>query len=802
MSQIAAKKKKIAILGGGMGSLATVWELTNQFNWNALYDITVYQMGWRLGGKGASGRKLEPFQGSTGVENEATEALERENIAPNYRIEEHGLHIFFGSYENAFRIMKQAYEELGYDGPFKSVTDAFKPHSYVVLQEYYKDRWVPWEIEFPTNSLVPWEGGASGSLLQHVVTTLRYMYRLWNESPELKSESWLFDGNQQDSGNWLIRFLIKATQLRYWQLIPAILSALPFVPYLLVQSLVEKPLRLLEGQWYERRQQELEGTVMRDPDLTSGSGLLSFAIQIASFLVTDIQDIGEEVFKLYSEILLNILEDLRILMEPIYQNERLLDNDDLRRRLIILNFAASNLRGLLADEIIFKGSFNSLNEYDFADWLSKHGALEMTVQSPVVRAIYDAAYAYEQGDVNKPRLAAGVAMRITIALMFEYNGAIMWKMQAGMGDVVFTPIYEVLKRRGVKFKFFHKVTNIGLSEDKKSIENIKINLQATVRDDREYEPLIEVKRLRCWPSEPLYDQLQEGEELKRRTEEDPHNNPLESFWSTWEGVGEITLKAENDFDIVVLGIALGALPYICPELIEASLAWKNMVHNIHTVNTQGGQIWLKKTLSQLGWKQPSPVLGSYVEPLDTYADMSDLIKRENWRSDNYPYNLAYFTGVFPNPGIPIPPQDHSQFPRQVQQEANRAAIHFLKNYIGYLWPDATILDNPKGLDWNLLIDPNENQGENRFYSQWWRINIYPTERYVLSVAGSIKYRLKADQSGFDRLYLTGDWIDNGFNAGAIEPTVMSGMQAARAVLEREFDVKYTQKIIHESDFLL
>jgi len=30
-------------------------------------------------------------------------------------------------------------------------------------------------------------------------------------------------------------------------------------------------------------------------------------------------------------------------------------------------------------------------------------------------------------------------------------------MQAGMGDTIFGPMYEVMKKRGVKFKFFHQV---------------------------------------------------------------------------------------------------------------------------------------------------------------------------------------------------------------------------------------------------------------------------------------------------------------------------------------------------------
>ncbi len=695
--------------------------------------------------------------------------------------------------------MKEAYEEIGYDGPFQSVTDSFKPHSFIVLLENYKNRWVPWNINFPRNNLVPWEGGGTNSILKHIATTLRFMYEIWNESPELKSESWLFE-NQQQSNNWLINFLIKITQLKYWELIPVILPALPFIPFLLIQSLVERPSRLIEAEWHERRQQELKETLKNNPVLNSGTGLLGLAIQIASFFVTDIENVNKELLKLYSDVLLGALEALNSLTKPIYQNEQFLENDDLRRRLILLNFATANLQGLLADEVIFQDSFDCLDEYNYADWLRKHGAVEMTIQAPVVRMIYDQVYGYEQGDVKQPRLSTAVALRFITKMIFEYNGAIMWKMQSAMADVVFTPIYEVLKRRGVKFKFFHNVTNIGLSEDKKSIAKIQINVQATLKDNQEYEPLIEVKRLRCWPSEPLYQQLDQGEELKRLTEEDPYNNPLESFWSTWKPVNEITLKAEEDFDIVVLGISIAALPYICPELIDASLAWKNMVNNVKTVNTQGGQIWLKDTLSQLGWQGPSPVLGSYVEPLDTYADMSYLIERENWQSNDYPYNLAYFTGVMLDPGIP--PQSDSQFPRREQEKIDQTAIYFLENNIGYLWPDATTPENPQGLNWNLLIDSNDSEGVNRFSAQYWRINITPTERYVLSVPGSLKYRLKADESGFDRLYLTGDWINNGFNAGAIEPTVMSGMQTAQAVLKREFGIKYTQEIIHAGDFFL
>ena len=79
--------QKIAVLGGGMGSLTSVFKLTSDPEWQSKYEITVYQMGWRLGGKGASGRN-----GSIGE-----------------RIEEHGLHLWFGFYDNAFNLIQQVY---------------------------------------------------------------------------------------------------------------------------------------------------------------------------------------------------------------------------------------------------------------------------------------------------------------------------------------------------------------------------------------------------------------------------------------------------------------------------------------------------------------------------------------------------------------------------------------------------------------------------------------------------------------------------------------------------------------------
>jgi uncharacterized protein with NAD-binding domain and iron-sulfur cluster len=84
-------------------------------------------------------------------------------------------------------------------------------------------------------------------------------------------------------------------------------------------------------------------------------------------------------------------------------------------------------------------------------------------------------------------------------------------------------------------------------------------------------------------------------------------------------------------------------------------------------------------------------------------------------------------------------------------------------------------------DWDVLTSVRGARGEARLDDQYWRVNINPTERYVLSVAGSTAARLRADESGFDNLVLAGDWLKTGIDSGCLEAAVMSGMQAARAI---------------------
>jgi uncharacterized protein with NAD-binding domain and iron-sulfur cluster len=82
----------------------------------------------------------------------------------------------------------------------------------------------------------------------------------------------------------------------------------------------------------------------------------------------------------------------------------------------------------------------------------------------------------------------------------------------------------------------------------------------------------------------------------------------------------------------------------------------------------------------------------------------------------------------------------------------------------------------------------------RFDRQYWRANVDPSERYVLSVSGSSRYRPASDGSGYANLYLAGDWLRTGLDSGCVEAAVMGGMQASRALSG------YPESIAGDSDF--
>jgi uncharacterized protein with NAD-binding domain and iron-sulfur cluster len=196
------------------------------------------------------------------------------------------------------------------------------------------------------------------------------------------------------------------------------------------------------------------------------------------------------------------------------------------------------------------------------------------------------------------------------------------------------------------------------------------------------------------------------------------------------------------------------------------------------VRTQAFQLWLNETSAELGWAHSEDsVAGAYVEPLDTYCEMSHLTGMENWPGTK---SIAYFCGV----------QDEREGEDQAAAtaRAKKDAVDFLTSDIGTLWPYAVEGDVTTPLRWDLLVDPGDGKGAKRFEAQYCRANITGSERYVLTPAGSVKYRLKPAGFGVGNLVLAGDWTSTGVDGGCVEAAAISGVRAAHALIGDEHHI--------------
>jgi uncharacterized protein with NAD-binding domain and iron-sulfur cluster len=667
---LAPRKQKVAVLGGGVGAMAAVWGLTSEPGWQERYDITVYQQGWRLGGKGASGR----------------------DAANHQRIEEHGLHVWFGFYENAFRMMRECYGELGRapGTPLATWDQAFLPADRICLAEEVDAVWKTWAVDLAHTPGLPGDGRPHlqpqdylerliGSM-QGLFGLLRHRVRPGVDHPVLDLvPDWLEGFVRQLPG--------AATALRAGE---AILDEL----------------RALVGQ-LDRRGNAVE------------AGLLALVTGFMRWLG-----------RIFGDAL-----DL---------------SDELRRAYLELELVGAASRGMLADGLLWR-EWSQIDDEDFRAWLARHGASPPAIACAVVQGGYQLIFSRSCG--------AGTALRGLVRMRYGYKGSAFWRLAAGMGEVVFAPLHEVLSRRGVRFEFFHRVTRLGLDHEGQGIATVELARQATLRDAaRAYQPLATVAGLPVWPNAPLVEQLVEPA------------HDLESAWTSWTDAGTRVLEVGKDFDLVILGIPVGALAGMTAELAAASPGWQAMLEGVKTTQTMALQLWLDVDLPALGWNLGATVLDGFVDPFNTWADLSHLLPREAWGAAG-PRSLSYLCG--PMDDAPeIPPPGPGDFAAREHTRVREAARQWLEEQAPRLWP---------AFRWEHLHDPAGRSGAARLDAQYWRANIDPSERYVLSLPGTTRLRLHAGASGFRNLYLAGDWTRTGIDAGCVEGATISGLQAARAI---------------------
>jgi uncharacterized protein with NAD-binding domain and iron-sulfur cluster len=669
---------RVAILGGGMAGLSAAWRLSEP-GWRDRFEsITVYQRGWRLGGKAASSR------------------------GPNDRIEEHGLHVWLGSYENAFALLREAYTELDREStdpgaPIKTWREALIPANSVGLAEQWGDDWLVWLSKFSPNDDLPGDPDRTG----REFTAVAWIPRALNVICD-------FIDSLQDT-----------------EPIGLVLSESPQPP----------------------RQSSFVDTVRR-------------GVVTAMVALTDPQPTSASP----ADVLGHILDTVRSALD--YEHR-----PDHKRTWLLISLVTATVRGMLADRTITDPrGFARINEEDVGDWLLRHGAHPDVRDFPLVRGLYNLVFGYRDGDPQRPALAAGVACLLASISLFQYSGALFWKMTAGMGDVVIAPIYEALRRRGVDFEFFHRLDALHLDDRRQAIAAITLGRQVRLAAgvDR-YEPLIRVQGLPVFPDRPLADQIQTRAGI----------DTSESHFGCRDDAETRVLRRGVDFDHVVLAVSIGMVEIVAGELIADRPEWREMTQHVSTVATQAFQVWLRTGEHELGWTETGVTTSAYIPPFHTWASMPQTLWAESWPDYERAQAVSYFCGELAAEWPTA--RDHVEYVRDCEERVLAGAATHLDRYMGLYLPGAVTDD---GFAWHLLVGADGQRGSEALASQHISVNVDPSDRYVQSLPGTDRYRLRPDESGYDNLVLAGDWTDSGLNAGCIEAAVLSGLQAANALLGR------------------
>ena len=659
---------RVVILGGGIAGLAAAWRLSEP-GWPGRFSsITVLERTSRLGGKGASVR------GAHG------------------RIEEHGLHVWLGHYDNAFRLIRDCYTELDRDRtdpgcPIRSWQQAFMPAGRLGLFDHGPSGWMPWVATFTPNRQFPGEPDADGRATSMVEMLLRSAL--------------------------LIRDFYAS--LDFGRSGPALSLSTSPVP-------------------------------SRPPTLgAAGRAIASTVLAVSTQLVV-LAGLGARRLTgppgaaAINAAFAPLLVRLRLAMRADLGARRLHDLVDLVR---------SVLSGMAADGLADnRDAYDAINHLDFREWLRRHGAQEPTLRSAIVRGQYDLVFSHEHGDPTRPRFAAGWGVNLSAKLWFDYKGAIFWKMQAGMGDVVFAPLYQALRARGVQFRFGTAVEELVPAGDGSTIGAVVVRPTAPEQAHCGDEPLRRVKGLPCFPQTPDHGRRSATSER---------------------------LRCGTDFDLLVFAIPPAAGRRVCHRLSAQRPQWRAMFDRIGTVATHAFQVWLTADERSLGWAHPGTTVSGFAKPFDTWASMSHLIGLKDWDTVTPPATLGYFCSTLPS--------THAQVAGDAASYTRAQAVRFLERYSRFFWPNATDPATQR-LRWDLMCAADGVEGPDRFAAQYWTANTDPSDLYVQSLPGTDCYRLRPDGSGYANMFLAGDWTDCGINAGCIEAAVVSGLQSANGVLGR------------------
>lgn len=740
------KRERVVVLGGGPAACAATYYLAK----TGRYDITMYALGFRLGGKCAAGRNPDAGQ----------------------RIEEHGLHAFLGFYNNALRTVREVYETAGLP---------------LAVGEG------PWSIEQLEAGQGPFAGGFRGNntvglMGQWPDAEGNLHWRYYNTSPALNTD---VPGEIPFGGPGPTGFgrAIKVTLTEAIRQARALREAERRAS---AEADDDERVGFLErifGRIAVRFADDADEEEDDDDDIVDllESVCDRFQKMALDELVEAIEE-GAPVIRAVTRLLTFLRRKARGEYAQV-----ILERSDKWFEWCGLEVMLTIAIGLLTDRVVH---LDRIDDYDLVDWLRKHDVDPRCERSPMVLFLYDSCFATSTTRPVVPdHLGAGAALRWYL-LLLDFHGFQVYEFLYSCPQSLVTPYYRALQALGVEVRFFHKVEQlqVGRDGDGRVLEGIRLQKQATVKGGPgNYDPLWlppipgNPEHLPAWPIRPDYRQLEEGEQLAE------HN--LEDAWTRWPGVGEVELRRGRDFDLCVCGMSLGALPPVVGDLIDPSRPtycrpWARMVQDMTLCQTISMQLWMESPEEQLhgpggavGTPSKIGLLTQFAAPESSFGNFSHLLAWEDWDNaegiETPPAFLAYHTGSWES-GQPLAdhPFTEHDYPDKTQAAWRAEARDWLAANYRSLYDKA-----PETFTefCEQLVAPADVRGEARLEHQYFNVGLQPWDLYVLSHPGSWKVRLGQAESWVRGLFLCGDWTRTDINAGCVEAATQSGMLCARVI---------------------
>jgi uncharacterized protein with NAD-binding domain and iron-sulfur cluster len=445
----------------------------------------------------------------------------------------------------------------------------------------------------------------------------------------------------------------------------------------------------------------------------------------------------------------------------------------------VLKFALVLLRGLTEDVIVKGKSWEELDAIDFRAWMMGHAPVfgfDDLEWSAIMQVPYDGIFAYEGPDQSKPVLGAGMAAKMLMKLVTDYEKAPYHVMTAGMGEAVVMPLYEVLKARGVRTEMFCRVTEIRMIGSR--VDEIVIQRQARVlAGDDAYDPVVHVKGTPCWRRDPDPAQL---DPASPALTEDPFSDA-----STASIGAPITLKHGVDFDWVICGLPAPVTAHVLRG--HAGIPLLENIAKLPTVATLHAQLWTSETLHALGWTKPwgggaSKVVGGFRQPLNSMLDSEHVLGREDWGPGG-PRGLLYASGPF---GAGWATDSEVKAARAAAQTAADAeARTWVQDELGKLLPAAEVGGR---FDLGRLHAPRSPGAP--MADQYVRCNVDRSSRYLLMKPGTLRLRPRPSDASLANLRFVGDWTRNGIDIPCMEGTVTSALEAIASITGEDLDLLF------------